>query len=718
MTEVVVTVSTGSPVSVAVDNAFDVAVVGSPSVVAHTHPATDINDSTTAGRALMTAASGTAAALVVGEVANLATLLADATFTYASGSAGSVSAGNVIITRAEGFSYIVADSGSTDNHIATAGGVKLYVQPGQTGYSVTAFGAIGDGVTDDTAAINKAITQVNTDGGGTIWFDGVYRLTENTGSSTATRFTITSDNVTLIFSERTKFLIKSDSGITQVFTLIGVSNFRSIGTLRVVSDATTPFSSFGSYGAKALSIQNVVGVDSTNINIDKVHLTRGSGGVFIVNQSGSTTRTTGVTINEIVTIDGTYGFNCQNNGDNVQIGMLRTVGAYRSYFCYGVTKHLVNMRVESPYSSATPINISRYSAAEGGSAVNTSDITIDMMVADGAAASVLATLRHLGDGGSSQSINNIVLRITSDTTPSKVLDFANYTGSGGSITATSFAALIENIFIEYSGPTATTPVATNGCAWNVAPNVVWLGATGLTLLQQRNLSPTLNFRMVKSGDQYLTDDLTFANAKYVYSYSTGGTQYRLVGVDASDNVLFSAPSTATSYTVLYGGSGGTYVNANGTTVLQVTSSAIRPNVDNTYSVGTGALRWSTIYAATGTINTSDRNEKQQIEALSDAEKAVGAELRGLVRKFKFNDSVAEKGTNARIHVGVIAQDVEALFIAHGLDPSRYGLFCRDTWEAENEVLDADGNVLQPAKQAGTRLGIRYEELFAFIIAAL
>jgi hypothetical protein len=66
----------------------------------------------------------------------------------------------------------------------------------------------------------------------------------------------------------------------------------------------------------------------------------------------------------------------------------------------------------------------------------------------------------------------------------------------------------------------------------------------------------------------------------------------------------------------------------------------------------------------------------------------------------------------------MAQDVKAAFEAQGLDATKYGIFCSDTWEAEDAVLDKDGSVLIPAKTAGTRLGVRYEELLAFVIAAL
>jgi hypothetical protein len=65
-------------------------------------------------------------------------LLVDTTLAYTT-----VTTGDIVQTRSEGFSYRVAASGATDQHVTTAGGVKLYVQPsGDGSVSPVQFGAV------------------------------------------------------------------------------------------------------------------------------------------------------------------------------------------------------------------------------------------------------------------------------------------------------------------------------------------------------------------------------------------------------------------------------------------------------------------------------------------------------------------------------------------------------------------------------------------------
>ena len=49
-------------------------------------------------------------------------------------------------------------------------------------------------------------------------------------------------------------------------------------------------------------------------------------------------------------------------------------------------------------------------------------------------------------------------------------------------------------------------------------------------------------------------------------------------------------------------------------------------------------------------------------------------------QFKLNDSVSEKGPDARLHTGVVAQHVQKVCNDCGMDISKYGLFCYDEKE--------------------------------------
>ena len=145
---------------------------------------------------------------------------------------------------------------------------------------------------------------------------------------------------------------------------------------------------------------------------------------------------------------------------------------------------------------------------------------------------------------------------------------------------------------------------------------------------------------------------------------------------------------------------------------------VRPGSDAEASLGTAANRWSQLFASNGTISTSDERLKQDIRDLSEAEYAVALRLRGMMRAYRMREAVAEKGEHARWHFGVIAQDVAEAFAEEGLYADDYGLFCRDEWEEQPEVLGDEGEVIERYRPAGERLSIRYDELMCFIISAL
>lgn len=151
-----------------------------------------------------------------------------------------------------------------------------------------------------------------------------------------------------------------------------------------------------------------------------------------------------------------------------------------------------------------------------------------------------------------------------------------------------------------------------------------------------------------------------------------------------------------------------------------------PAADGVYRLGTSSNRWDILFASTGTINTSDERSKQAVERHPDEVLDAWGDVNFC--QFAFNDAVAKKGVaSARLHSGVIAQQVVKAFSNRGLDAYRYGLLCLDRWPDEYEdvevvdipaTFDNDGSEITPAQthiekklvvKAGDRYGIRYSE---------
>ncbi|CAB4126896.1 Pectate lyase superfamily protein [uncultured Caudovirales phage] len=126
-----------------------------------------------------------------------------------------------------------------------------------------------------------------------------------------------------------------------------------------------------------------------------------------------------------------------------------------------------------------------------------------------------------------------------------------------------------------------------------------------------------------------------------------------------------------------------------------------PGDDDKFYLGNSSYKWKDIYTvdvhSTNAVTvTSDRRVKEQIRNLSLLEKNVARKLKKLLIAFKLKNDVVHEKDKAKIHIGVIAQDVQDAFASEGLD-------CRDY----NLVSVDDG-----------QLGVRYTELLCFIIAAL
>lgn len=157
---------------------------------------------------------------------------------------------------------------------------------------------------------------------------------------------------------------------------------------------------------------------------------------------------------------------------------------------------------------------------------------------------------------------------------------------------------------------------------------------------------------------------------------------------------------------------------------------VLPEGDGQRNLGAISRRFDTIFAATGSINTSDEREKTELQPINDTEKLIARELLSHIAKFKFKSAVSIKGDRARNHIGIGAQTVKGIFEKYGLNGFDYGILCFDEWEMTEEVTEKfeyeteEGEteykhiVVKERADAGNRYGIRYEELIMFMLSSL
>lgn len=305
------------------------------------------------------------------------------------------------------------------------------------------------------------------------------------------------------------------------------------------------------------------------------------------------------------------------------------------------------------------------------------------------------------------------------------LDTMRYCVTGSQNTAAGEQALYQNeagilnsVFGLWAarGGSASLPQHTslnNSCAFGARALFTAQGTDNVAMGLEALYNATGSFNVgIGSAAGYRITSGTF---NLFAGYNSG--QNALQKADAQDCVALGPGAYTTGNNAIAIGSG-VVAGLNEIVLGNNFSTVLRVSTDNTINLGSGSRRMATLFAGTGTINTSDEREKTDFQEASEAERRVALAIKGSIRKFKFVDAVQQKGAGARWHFGVGAQTVAAAFRAEGLDPHDYGLFCYDEWPAEPEVVDEAGAVLSPARPAGNRFGIRYDELAMFILAAI
>mgnify|MGYP000083091819 FL=1 len=181
--------------------------------------------------------------------------------------------------------------------------------------------------------------------------------------------------------------------------------------------------------------------------------------------------------------------------------------------------------------------------------------------------------------------------------------------------------------------------------------------------------------------------LNLSNALWLRTYNTAGTLTRLIGMNSKDNVHMGDYNGDNISPV--------YIHARGKQ-YNFTDEAFCPNVTKDVTLGGASKLWKTVYAKTGTINTSDRTKKHDIKDLTEVYEKLFLKLQP--KSFIFNDG-------DRVHIGAISQDVEDAMHELGMSAEDFAGFCKDIQydyreynddgtpveESRYIITDADGN---------------------------
>lgn len=196
---------------------------------------------------------------------------------------------------------------------------------------------------------------------------------------------------------------------------------------------------------------------------------------------------------------------------------------------------------------------------------------------------------------------------------------------------------------------------------------------------------TINYSISTNSDTYYTQKT------YNITISAGSSQSAILSVPNLIRIDYDSGGYSVYEFSHSSISPSSFLQNSGITIpsIRVHGNISPDAVNSDWQLGSEGLRWKEIWCGQSSINsTSDKNEKNSIEHLSDKYGVFFDELQPVRYKFNQNDS-------NRYHVGFIAQDVAAALSV-----------------AEISTSDFAGYLAYKKEDGSTGYGLRYSEFIA------
>lgn len=224
------------------------------------------------------------------------------------------------------------------------------------------------------------------------------------------------------------------------------------------------------------------------------------------------------------------------------------------------------------------------------------------------------------------------------------------------------------------------------------------------------------YASLDDGYFYAPGGFRMNNNSSIYGKNSGGTWQNLMNLTNGDSLAigYGGYSAAEGSTDIYANTmtlrSKNYVrvypfdDTYGHIRFHVLNSQVTITPDKTGSgyLGYSSYRWSTVYATNGTIQTSDRNLKEDIRDIDQKYEELFMRLRPVTYKLKGAE-------HDRIHVGFIAQEVEEAMSEVGLTAEEFAALCIDEKTEYDEETCAEKIVLAENGEPVKLYSLRYQE---------
>jgi hypothetical protein len=390
------------------------------------------------------------------------------------------------------------------------------------------FGAVGDGVADDTAAFILAGNALQAAGGGELVFpSGTYIIYKSGVSYSQYPFVFSNlSGIVIDFSQAT---IKVDPAKSWTGQNAALFQFADCSDICVIG---------GNFESPAVALDgSFTGVEVVSLRGDCRGVTipyiRADNALAVV-QSSVPTTTAGSRNIWIGTIEATgcvYGINCANSGSNMVVENLVTSGCGRSFFMYGISHVKANIRSKN-FKFSTDVGISAITS--GYNVIRDFDINyVNIDSSASASTGVAVRVAHSFLGGVAGDISNIRVHLQANLSGTGIASAFEYSkdDASGNPDPTDRGHVLSNV--KVSGFISGTP--SFGASVNFGRNGTTFGSGDS--IYQINLD---DIRVVNTTSQSISVEGIMPALK-------GGLSLRSIQTDTDINLLGgSNPATYTS----------------------------------------------------------------------------------------------------------------------------------------------------------------------------